>query len=95
MPCQYYGPGEEHAEYSRQLDKLTRMLCSLVKKVEAHNENAQLMDIIRLGNELGAWWREHQESDRQREAAKKESKEREERIEREQLAKLKAKYPDA
>ena len=86
MPCRDGGPplGESHSELQQaKIDKLTRMLCTLCKRLEDHEEGNHIYD----SHELDVWWAEHKEQDRIRE--QRESQERaEERFKKEAVAKL-------
>lgn len=84
MPCRDYEPpwGVGHPDYDRQ-HKLARMLCGLCKK---SSDN-----IIASVPELWAWWQDHQEQDRKREAAEKAEKERQRKKEIAEFERLKKK----
>lgn len=85
MPCTYYSPQEErdmaYAEAKRQkaeLDKATRLLCSVVGRLERANEALlegpevsldELLGTVLGDRELAAWWKEHKAMDAARIAA--------------------------
>lgn len=61
MPCTYYSAGEREAldakairDATAKVDLLTRMLCTMCKRMLAHN--------IRLPRNVAAWWKEHEQS---------------------------------
>ena len=77
MPCSYYLPGEEaqiardqHRKVREELDRVTRLLCAVMTEFgepDTYRDLALAEDIP----ELGQWWKEHQEMDRQRETAER------------------------
>ena len=73
MPCRDWGDEyntrtvEVRSEADKKkIDTLTRMLCGLCA-------NTQIYDIRQIIG-LEKWWKEHQEQDRQRQAAEKRAK---------------------
>lgn len=60
MPCSYYLPGEEVAVLSKRLSKVTAIACALCKQIEMNGNQVPVV--------AEAWWKEHKEMDRQREA---------------------------
>lgn len=66
MPCRDGGPTdyEETVEKQRRLDKVTRMLCGLCRRVNKSGRDT----LITYDAELTAWWADHQAEDRKREA---------------------------
>lgn len=70
MPCRDYSSDYDlSVERQRKVDKLTRMLCTVLS---AYNEAG----IRKLPAEVREWWREHQALDRQRLAAEEASRQR-------------------
>lgn len=66
MPCSDGGPNyEEVVEKQRRLDKVTRMLCGICRRVNKSGYDT----LISNDAELTAWWSDHQAEDRKREAA--------------------------
>lgn len=79
MPCTYYGPStglydadaqterarlaEERDKYKKELDLVTRLLCSLIKNVQDRNDFD--IDAIEDG-ELAKWWKKHVKMDAKR-----------------------------
>lgn len=73
MPCRSDYEGEDLARTKFELDKVTRLLCELVRTVVNHGAF--------LSPELTQWWRQHVEIDAKRKAhAEREIKELEARI---------------
>lgn len=99
MPCTVTGTLEGDArleafEATREAARVTRYLCHVLGKVEdASVEIPDLWESVTTPN-IQKYWHEHKESDRIgriKEQLKKESLEKEERDE---LERLKAKYPE-
>ena len=66
MPCSDGGcDAEDRRETQDRLDKVTRLLCSLLETVDKNGNGDLILD---AGNsfELADWWKEHQEKDRKR-----------------------------
>jgi hypothetical protein len=76
MPCSDWGRepdpdvlAERSAkvqEQKQRLDRMTRMLCGICRRVQHGVDEATEAALIESDLELAAWWREHQEIDRQR-----------------------------
>ena len=77
-------------EYKRDIDKLTRMLCSLCKRLTQNGDTNYLM----MNQELRQWWEEHQIQDRRRLAREAEEKRRVREADIKKLKTLKKRYPD-
>ena len=84
MPCSDGGPSyQENPETKDRLDKVTRLLCGLCRRLTNRGRAFHITDDA----ELAKWWAAHQEEDRRRE--ERERKEREEAAaKRKALAKL-------
>jgi len=68
MPCTDGGPNySDNPETTRRLNKVTRMLCSLCRRINKSGRDT----LITQDAELTAWWSDHQEMDRKREAAQR------------------------
>lgn len=64
MPC-HGGPSISEPDVRAERDLATRLLCSVLNKLEALPKSALVADI--LGEEeLDAWWTAHKELDRRR-----------------------------
>lgn len=66
MPCSDYETNtrveyRENPEIKYRLDKVTRLLCGLCRKLEGHE---LFKHILKDNKELNTWWIEHQEQDR-------------------------------
>lgn len=71
MPCITDDMGETEREQRAQIQKLTRMLCTACKFLEAN-------DVFPGGDkQLSKWWKEHQDKDEQRKANEQKEKDRE------------------
>lgn len=68
MPCYDYSPSEERDAAYDKIDKLTRMLCSLLKAGERHGGPTPPVE-VRL------WWEDHKKKDAKRLAEEKREKE--------------------
>lgn len=91
MPClssQGMGSGEDY-EARRKVEKLEAMLCALIRMtgLEAALEGADWQNAGVGGQELRAWWQEHQQKDAARKERERLAAEAEARRE-EALAKL-------
>lgn len=67
MACTYDTRWEDeqaHAQRIKELDKLTRMLCTVCEHLESQADGP-----YEVNEELGEWWEKHQEEDRAKEAA--------------------------
>lgn len=74
MPCRDW-PEERVVSYedTRKVDKLTRMLCFVMSRLDPTRASILLHD----NKELADWWKTHQEQDRRRLAYEAEQKRRE------------------
>jgi len=69
MPCYDYYPQPtyvDNPETKERLDLVTRLLCSLCKRIESQGHGGD--DLITMDAELAEWWEQHKELDRKREA---------------------------
>lgn len=90
MPCTDGGPIRSVSDYEynrvkQRLDKVTRLLCTVMSQWEEDNLPVypqdtegivfppELSNKIKDNKELQDWWTEHQKSDREREKAEKEA----------------------
>jgi hypothetical protein len=73
-------------DYTERNDKLARINCTLLRELEALDDGTVEAIILR-DPEVGAWWRDHKESDRLRKLA--EEKERKKEAEKARLARVK------
>jgi hypothetical protein len=71
MPCLGPDEGEYSAELSRDVDKLTRMLCEMCRRADAGKKGMP-------DGETAKWWKEHQKLDARREREEREERERKE-----------------
>ncbi len=91
MPCRDYNEGfsYESPKTQEKLDKVTRLLCGLCRKIEK-SKNIQVKALLystSADEELGEWWKEHQEQDRKRLKAEQEQ-ERKKNLKKNALLKL-------
>lgn len=91
MPCRDYNDcntreiiDEAMQPVKKKLDKVTRLLCETLKKVEG---SAIETEVLLRGGELAEWWIEHKKQDAKRLAAEAE-KRRKAKAKREALKKL-------
>ena len=92
MPCRDYDDDyrvretldENDRRNKVKLDKVTRLLCEALKKVEG---TAIETEVLLKGGELAEWWVEHKKQDAKRLAAEAE-KRRKTRVKRAALKKL-------
>lgn len=91
MPCRDYDDynvreaiDEIEERSKKKLDKVTRLLCETLKKVEG---TAIETEVLLKGGELAEWWTEHKKQDAKRLAAEREKK-RKAKVRREALRKL-------
>jgi len=93
MPCRDEGEPiyVDNPELKKKLDKVTRLLCSTMKELEAQGMWWTIKSIE--SGELKEWWEKHKKADAKREAkevAKLEEKKRKEKLRKEALSKLTA-----
>lgn len=86
MPCRDGGPSEYEVRTNLQddVDQLTRMLCSLCRKVEEYDEPE-------MPHNVRVWWNDHKEADERRRAfAKAEAADirKQKKLEKSAIAKL-------
>jgi hypothetical protein len=62
MPCRDYDDRDYTWEYQVKLDKVTRLLCELCKKIEGTDFD----ECISRNRELKEWWEDHKKKDRER-----------------------------
>ncbi len=79
MPCEYYTPGEEARMARQELNIVTALLCATCRRIQRHEEAVghplNPPSLIESVPGLRAWWDEHQERDRRREAAERQAAE--------------------
>jgi len=66
MPCASdtrYDEGALYREAQAELDKVTRLLCALLNRIE---DEPETMDLIYKNTELYQWWKAHEEADYKR-----------------------------
>lgn len=78
---------ESAMEMKERLNKLTRMLCNTLTKID--EGGGVLLEDLNI--ETLQWWSDHKELDRRRLAAKREAEEHTHRLDREEYERLKAK----
>lgn len=69
MPCSYYSEGEEAAICRRELNLVTRLLCSVMKLNPYYRDrNGNIYNILAHGfvDGLDEWVKDHAESDKAR-----------------------------
>lgn len=70
MPCICDDYGETESDQKLLLDKLTRMLCSVLAKNDVLEEDSK----IQLTKETSVWWQEHKKADAKRKQLEKQEK---------------------
>jgi hypothetical protein len=76
MPCIYDDDGESDRQQRAELDKLTRMLCTVLGSLEELDQDKAfgkgwLWDRVIGTKEIEDWWKKHKEKDRKREEENK------------------------
>ena len=90
MPCRDYDTDYVNNELSAKCDKLTRMLCETLSKIESLNNFADTKLI--LSEETMDWWNKHKEADKKRREQEAYNQQMAEKVELEEYYRLKAKY---
>ncbi|KKL89681.1 hypothetical protein LCGC14_1912280 [marine sediment metagenome] len=95
MPCSDGRDGRiVYVENPEKVDRLTRMLCSLCRAVDEHNNDQGVLSPdcwVSMPNNIAKWWDEHKEQDRvrtERAKVKAETMKKKKKLRRSGLSKL-------